>query len=59
MEGVVIGLLGIDSSKPNAFTPEDIEIAERFGVQVSLAVRTARLYRRLEECVASSALNVS
>ncbi|PJF34583.1 MAG: hypothetical protein CUN49_14935 [Candidatus Thermofonsia Clade 1 bacterium] len=59
VEGVVIGLLGIDSSKPNAFTPEDIEIAERFGVQVSLAVRTARLYRRLEECVASSALNVS
>jgi len=59
VEGVVIGLLGIDSQKPNAFTPDDVEIAARFGVQISLAVRTARLYRRLEECAASSALGVS
>ncbi len=57
VEGVVIGLLGIDSPQPNAFTPDDVEVAARFGVQISLAVRTARLYRRLEECFASSALN--
>jgi GAF domain-containing protein len=56
VEGVVIGLLGIDSQQPNAFTEEDVEIAARFGVQISLAVRTARLYRRLEDCFASSAL---
>ncbi len=56
VEGVVIGLLGIDSQQPNAFTADDVEIAWRFGVQVSLALRTARLYRRLEDCFASSAL---
>ncbi len=57
VEGVVIGLLGIDSQLPDAFTPEDTEIAARFGVQIALAVRTARLYRRLEDCVAASALS--
>lgn len=56
VEGVVVGLLGIDSQRPNAFTEEDVEIAARFGTQISLAVRTARLYRRLEDCFASSAL---
>jgi len=40
----VVGTIGLDSSKPREFTPEEIELAETIAGQASLAIEKARLY---------------
>ncbi len=52
----VLGVLGVASRQPQAFTAEDARLLEAIGRQVSIAVENVRLYeetqRRLEEMVA-------
>lgn len=43
----VIGMLRIDSSKPNTFTPRLSEIALALAFQVAIAVENDRLHRRV------------
>jgi GAF domain-containing protein len=52
----VLGVLGVASRQPRAFTEEDESLLEAIGRQVGIAVENARLHeetqRRLEEMVA-------
>ncbi len=42
--GRVIGLISIDQAQPNAFTRDDVELAQAFANQVAVALENARLY---------------
>ena len=45
----IIGLLAIDSSKPNNFTDEDIGLAVIFANQVAVALENARIFEETQE----------
>jgi len=44
----VIGVLHLESSKPNAYTEQDLNLAESVGAQISGAVANAQLFEQLE-----------
>ncbi|MBI5932228.1 MAG: GAF domain-containing protein [Chloroflexi bacterium] len=44
----VIGVLDIQSEKPQAFTPDDIEIFQTLADQIALAIENARLLNQME-----------
>lgn len=48
MKKQVIGMLRIDSSEPNVYTPHHAEIALAVATQVAVAVENARLYERTQ-----------
>jgi GAF domain-containing protein len=43
-KGAVLGVLNIDSLRPNSFTPSDAETAQAFADQAAVALENARLY---------------
>ncbi|MEW6404339.1 MAG: diguanylate cyclase, partial [Chloroflexota bacterium] len=43
-----IGLLAIDSSKPNHFTPENVDSVTAFADQVAIALENARLFKETQ-----------
>ncbi|HEX5692235.1 MAG TPA: GAF domain-containing protein, partial [Roseiflexaceae bacterium] len=43
-KGIVLGVLNIDSHKPNTFTERDAETAQSFADQAAVALEHARLY---------------
>lgn len=45
---VVIGALDVQSTEPNAFSEEDIEILSALAAQVSTAIRNARLFEEIQ-----------
>ena len=45
----VIGLLLLDSSEPNTFTTEDVDLLQTFADQASIAIQNARLYEAERE----------
>ncbi|MCS6993388.1 MAG: GAF domain-containing protein [Anaerolineales bacterium] len=45
---VVIGALDVQSTEPNAFSEEDIEILSALAGQVSTAIRNARLFEEIQ-----------
>lgn len=45
---IVIGALDVQSTKPNAFSEEDIEILSALAGQVSTAIRNARLFDEIQ-----------
>ncbi len=47
-QGKLIGLLAIDSTEPNHFTEEDINIASKFANQVAVALENARLFEETQ-----------
>ena len=50
----VIGVLNIQSTRPNAYTQTDLRIAERIGIQISGAIASAQLFaehRRTETII--------
>lgn len=49
--GNVIGVLDIQSEKPQAFTPEDIETFQTLADQLALAIENARLFREMQSAV--------
>ena len=44
----VIGVLDIQSEKPQAFTPDDIETFQALADQLALAIENARLFNQME-----------
>ncbi len=40
----IIGMLALDSRKPNQFTPEHVRMASAFAAHVAIALENARLY---------------
>ena len=44
----VIGALHLESTKPEAYTQQDLHLAESVGVQISGAIANARLFEQLE-----------
>ena len=50
-EDRVIGILNISSSKPNAYTRADVEIAEKVATQIAGAVANAQLFQELQRTV--------
>jgi len=40
----VIGMLAVDHTKPNFYTPQDIRLAETFANQAAIAIENARLF---------------
>lgn len=47
--GQIIGILDIQSTEPNAFNREDIEILITLADQVSMAISNARLYESMQK----------
>ena len=47
----VIGVLDVQSTAPDAFTDEDVNVLQALADQVSVAVNSARLLRQVEEIV--------
>jgi PAS domain S-box-containing protein len=47
----VIGILNILSSKPNAYTRADVEIAEKVATQIAGAIANAQLFQELHRMV--------
>mgnify|MGYP001191473385 FL=1 len=45
----VIGVLSVQSSRPNAYTEEDLRLLETVATQASTAIENARAYERLAE----------
>lgn len=45
---VVIGALDVQSTEPNAFTEEDVEILNTLAGQVSIAIRNAQLFEEIQ-----------
>jgi phosphoserine phosphatase RsbU/P len=43
-KGTVLGVLNIDSHRPNRFTARDMAVAETFASQAAVALENARLY---------------
>lgn len=52
----IIGLLSIDSSKPDDFKEEDIRIASEFANQVAVALENARIYQEAQTQAITDAL---
>lgn len=47
----VVGILVIQSLKPNAYTENDVKVAERIGNQIAGAIANAQLYGELKRMV--------
>lgn len=45
----VIGVLSVQSSRPNAYSEEDLRLLETVATQASIAIENARAYERLAE----------
>jgi diguanylate cyclase (GGDEF)-like protein/PAS domain S-box-containing protein len=52
----IIGLLAIDSSKPNHFTQEDSDIASVFADQVAVSLENARIFEEAQSQAITDAL---
>ena len=52
----IIGLLAIDSTKPNQFTREDTTLAMAFADQVSVALENSRIYKKAQHQAITDAL---
>jgi len=52
--GQVIGALDIQSTKPNAFTEEDINFASILADQVAIAIENARLFKEAQTALSAS-----
>jgi GAF domain-containing protein len=55
--GQVIGVLDIQSTEPNAFKHEDIEILITLADQVSVAIANARLYEEIQKNLIESEMH--
>ncbi len=42
----VIGALDVQSTQPNAFSPEDVAVLQTLADQIAIAIRNAQLYQR-------------
>jgi GAF domain-containing protein len=51
----LIGVLNIDSSRPNAFTAEDAAVAQSFGDQIAVVLANQKLYDSMAKRVAELA----
>jgi PAS domain S-box-containing protein len=49
----LIGALHFRAKRPNAFTEQDLRLAERIGAQIAGAVANARLFKQLQKVEAS------
>jgi len=49
---IVIGALDVQSTEPNAFTEEDLEILNTLAGQVSIAIRNAQLFEETQRSTA-------
>ncbi|MBN1933011.1 MAG: GAF domain-containing protein [Anaerolineae bacterium] len=51
--GQVIGVLDVQSSAPEAFTPEDVAVLQSLADQIATAINNARLFQQVEESAAA------
>lgn len=52
--GATVGALDIQSTKPNAFSNEDVEVLSALTDQVSLAIQNARLFEQTQKSLSES-----
>lgn len=53
VRGQVIGVLDVQSSEPEAFTPEDVVVLQSLADQIATAINNARLFQQVEEGAAA------
>lgn len=56
VRGQIIGLLAIDSTQLNYFTPNNVKIATTFADQVAIALENARLFEEVQNLALTDAL---
>jgi GAF domain-containing protein/HAMP domain-containing protein len=54
ISGRIIGALDVQSTEPNAFSDEDVEVLSTLADQVSLAIHNARLYDQTQKSLAEA-----
>jgi len=54
--GEVVGTLNVESPRPNAFGPDDLQFTELFSREVAAALNTLDLLAAQEECTASMSI---
>lgn len=54
ISGQIIGALDVQSTEPNAFSDEDVEVLSTLADQVSLAIHNARLYDQTQKSLAEA-----
>ena len=52
----VIGMLAVDHSKPNFFTPDHARLVAAFADQVALAIQNARLFSEVQQLASTDGL---
>ncbi|MCQ3937209.1 MAG: hypothetical protein DPW18_09200 [Chloroflexi bacterium] len=52
--GTVIGALDVQSTEPNAFTVEDVEVLTTLADQVSVAIQNAQSYEQIQKSLAEA-----
>ncbi len=52
----VIGMLAVDNTRPNFFTPDHARLIAIFADQVALAIQNARLYSEVQELASTDSL---
>ena len=45
----VVGILSLQSHKPNAYSPEQIQTLELFASQVAIAIQNSQLYKQVQD----------
>lgn len=54
ISGEVIGALDVQSTEPNAFSNEDVEVLSTLADQVGIAIQNARLYEQTQKSLAEA-----
>lgn len=54
ISGQVIGALDVQSTEPNAFSDEDVDVLSTLADQVSIALQNARLYEQTQKSLAEA-----
>jgi GAF domain-containing protein/HAMP domain-containing protein len=54
ISGEIIGALDVQSTEPNAFQDEDVEVLSTLAEQVSIAIQNARLYEQTQKSLAEA-----
>jgi len=54
ISGEVIGALDVQSTEPNAFSDDDVEVLTTLADQVSIAIQNARLFEQIQRSLAEA-----
>ena len=50
LEGKIIGVINVDSVRPNAFSAQDEELLSTLSSHATIAIKNAKLFEKLTDC---------